>query len=272
MRYLTYIPQPPLSDFVEIFWLYESQHASHAKERVLPTGTVQLIINLQADLIQTYDRHNHALYQSFPGCLIAGPATEFGVIDTASQVSTLGVSFKPGGAFPFLKLPACELQDMDVSLETLWRAEAGYLREQLLAAATPAAKFRILEQTLLAQASRSQARHPAVVFAVQELQKPATPPISAVTEQIGLSPRCFIQRFREEVGITPKLFGRIQRFQQVLRRIEPEQEVDWADVALSYGYFDQAHFIHDFQAFSGLNPTAYVAQRGRHYNHIPLPD
>jgi methylphosphotriester-DNA--protein-cysteine methyltransferase len=272
MRYLTYIPQPPLSDFVALFWLYENDQASHTKERVLPTGMVQLIINLHADLIRTYERHNHEQYQSFPGCLIAGPTTEFAIIDTASQLSTLGVQFKAGGAFPFLKLPACELQDMDVSLEILWGAEAGYLREQLLAAATPAAKFRILEQTLLAQAARSQARHPAVVFAVQELQKPTSPSIAAVTEQIGLSPRCFIQHFRQEVGVTPKLFGRLQRFQQVLQRVEPQQPVDWANVALSCGYFDQAHFIHDFQTFSGLNPTAYLARRGQHYNHVPLPD
>ncbi|MCK6628875.1 MAG: helix-turn-helix domain-containing protein [Anaerolineae bacterium] len=272
MRYQTYIPRPPLANFVELFWWYESDRVIHTKERVLPTGAVQLIINLHEDVIRTYNPHNPEQFQSFLGCLVAGPYTEFTVIDTASQVSTLGVSFKPGGSFPFLKLPTCELQNMDVSLDTLWAAAASCLREQLLEAATPRARFRLLERALLAQLTESPAPHPAVAFAVRELQKPIIPPISTVTDQIGLSPRCFIQHFRQEVGLTPKLFSRVQRFQRVLLRLQPDQAVDWADVALSCGYFDQAHFIHDFQAFSGLNPTTYLAQRNGHYNHVLLPD
>jgi AraC-like DNA-binding protein len=271
MRFQTYIPQPPLGDFVELFWWYEHDRVVHFKERVLPTGAVQLIINLHEDMIRMYNPHNPEQDQRFPGCLVAGPYSEFTVIDSASQVSTLGVSFKPGGAFPFLKLPACELQNMDVSLDTLWGAAAGHLREQLLEAATPRARFCLLERALLAQLVDSPVLHPAVAFAVQELQKSSLPSISTVTDQIGLSPRCFIQRFRQEVGLTPKLFGRVQRFQQALRRIQGEQQVDWADIALSCGYFDQAHFIHDFQAFSGLNPTTYLAQRNGHYNHVSLP-
>lgn len=270
MLFQSYLPQPPLSDFIELFWLYENHQASHTKERVLPTGAVQLIINLHEDIIHTYDRHQQA--QRFPGALVAGPYSEFNIIDTASQVVTLGVTFKPGGAFPFLRLPACELQNMDVPLETLWGAASGYLREQLLAAATPLAQFRVLEQALLARIRQPETRHPAVAFAVQALQKPGAVSVAAVTSQIGLSQRCFIQHFRAEVGLTPKLFGRIQRFQQVLRSLHSAQQIDWADVALNCGYFDQAHFIHDFQAFSGFNPTTYLAQRGWHYNHIPLPD
>ena len=69
-----------------------------------------------------------------------------------------------------------------------------------------------------------------------------------------------------------KLFCRIQRFQEVLHLIGTGRQVEWADVALTCGYFDQAHFIHDFRTFSGLNPTAYLAQRSEHLNHVPLPD
>ena len=93
-----------------------------------------------------------------------------------------------------------------------------------------------------------------------------------MTERIGLSPRRFIQVFREEVGLTPKLFCRIRRFQEVLGLIGRGQHVEWAEVALACGYFDQAHFIHDFRAFSGLNPKAYLAHRGEHLNHVPLCD
>ena len=91
-----------------------------------------------------------------------------------------------------------------------------------------------------------------------------------MTDSIGLSPRRFIEVFSQQVGLTPKRFCRVQRFQHVLRSIYTRDSVDWADLALTCGYFDQAHFIHDFRAFSGLSPTAYADQRGRHPNHVPL--
>ncbi len=87
-----------------------------------------------------------------------------------------------------------------------------------------------------------------------------------------LSPKRFIQVFSEEVGLTPKLFCRVRRFQEVLRLIEKGQHIEWAEIALTCGYFDQAHCIHDFRAFSGLNPTTYLTHRGEHRNHVPLGD
>jgi methylphosphotriester-DNA--protein-cysteine methyltransferase len=273
MMFRTYIPQSPLSDFVNLFWFYEGYDPPHVKERVLPTGTMELVIDLRNDELRVYDRQDTERFQSFRGPLICGAHSEFFVIDTASQASILGVHFKPGGAFPFFELPAGELRDTHASLETLWGATAGELRDRLLEAGTPEAKFRFLERCLIAWAARPLARHPAVAFALNEFQG-ASPPrtVASVTERIGLSPRRFIQVFREEVGLTPKLFCRIRRFQEVLGLIGRGQHVEWAEVALACGYFDQAHFIHDFRAFSGLNPMAYLAHRGEHLNHVPLCD
>jgi hypothetical protein len=86
------------------------------------------------------------------------------------------------------------------------------------------------------------------------------------------SARRFIEVFTDEVGLTPKLFCRVQRFQETVRRIGMGRRVDWAGMALDCGYFDQAHFIHDFRAFSGLSPSAYAAQRTGHLNHVPILD
>lgn len=76
--------------------------------------------------------------------------------------------------------------------------------------------------------------------------------------------------FTEEVGLTPKLFCHIRWFQEVLRLIQRRRQVEWANIALACGDYDQSHFIRDFWAFSGLNPTAYLRVRGEHLNHVPL--
>ncbi|HLY16101.1 MAG TPA: helix-turn-helix domain-containing protein [Bryobacteraceae bacterium] len=271
MRFHHHIPAPPLSEFVALLWLYEDYSQPHEKERLLPDGSMELVINLHQDRARIYDSHDPGKYRTLRGSLVAGAHSEFFVIDTAQQFSVMGAHFKPGGGFPFFGLPVAELHNTLVSLEDLWSGEAGRLRERLLEAVTPAARFDILEQALLARAGRRLERNPAVTFALREFHGlPHTRTIGEVTGQIGLSAKRFIQLFSEEVGLTPKLFCRVRRFQRVLRRLQKGQQVAWAAVAADCGYFDQAHFIHDFRAFSGLNPTTYLARRTGHLNHVPL--
>jgi hypothetical protein len=99
-------------------------------ERVLPTGAMSLIVNLYEDRTRVYDREDVSKCQTLCGSIVCGAYSEFAVIDTAEQRSTVGVAFKPGGAFPFFKLPAEELQDTDVALDVLRGAGANDLREQ----------------------------------------------------------------------------------------------------------------------------------------------
>ncbi|MEM8532539.1 MAG: helix-turn-helix domain-containing protein [Chloroflexota bacterium] len=267
----SHIPQPPLNNYVDVFWLYEDYIPAHAKERVLPTGTVELSINLHDDAIRIYDPQSPDRFQQFSGSVLSGAQSEFLVIDTTCQASIIGVHFKPGGAFPFVDIPVDELKNMTVSLETLWGLSAIELREQLMEASTPQSKFQVLERFLLSRMVDSRSPHSAVAFALEEFQRiPHLHTMADVTESLGFSSRRFIELFRQEVGLTPKRFCRIQRFQKVLRCIENGGQIDWADVAAACGYFDQAHCINDFRAFSGLNPTTYLAQNISHRNHVPL--
>jgi AraC-like DNA-binding protein len=267
------VPPAGLGDFVEAFYLQEGNVLSHTRERRLPDGSMDLVINLGNDTLRVDERQQSGQFQSFQGGVLSGTHSQFLVIDVSNLVLTLSVHFKPGGAFPFLPLPAAELSNAVVSLETLWGASARDLREQLLAADNPAARFAILSQFLLARLARPREPHPAVSFALAAFQVGrARPSISEVSERLGLDPKRFIRLFHEEVGLTPKRFCRVIRFQEVLRLIEQGQPIEWADLALDCGYFDQAHFIHDFQGFCGLTPQAYLAQRSAYRNHVPLPD
>jgi AraC-like DNA-binding protein len=111
--------------------------------------------------------------------------------------------------------------------------------------------------------------HPAVTFALSTFDRAShTTSISAVTDAIGMSAKRFIERFKAQVGVTPKRYCRIRRFQQAVGRAHRGDRVDWAQVALDCGYFDQAHFIHDFRSFSGLTPTDYQAARTPFQNHV----
>jgi AraC-like DNA-binding protein len=271
MLYQRRKPRWPLSDFVELLWLYDGATPTHDRERLMPTGSMDIVINLMDDEIRVYANDDPASVRRFRGSVFVGPHSEYFVIDTAEQARVAGICFKPGGAFVVIRPPAVELQNSHVGLHDLWGRAASDIRERLLEARTPDDKFRAMEDCLLAQLARPLARHPAVEYALGEIQaRPGAQTVSAITDRIGLSPRRFIQVFSEQVGYTPKLFCRVRRFQQVLHAIHGRRSVDWADVALSCGYFDQSHFIHDFRAFSGISPTSYLAGHSEHLNHVPM--
>ena len=258
MTPLTYVPRPPLSALIHFMWWYGAYGAGHRRERVLPGPVSELVIVLSG---------------ARQGPIFCGAQSESFVIETGDRPALLGVHFKPAGAFPFLRrMPADELHNQRVSLEDIWGAEAGALHERLHAAATPAARFRVLEAALIARLDGPPVRHPAVAYALGAIDAAPARPIGDITDQIGLSARRFIALFTAQVGLTPKLYGRVRRFQDVLVRVHGVADIDWTDVALTCGYYDQAHFIHDFRAFSGLSPTAYVRAGAPERGHVPLEE
>jgi AraC-like DNA-binding protein len=271
----------PLIDFVDNFWLYDGYTQPHFKERILPSGTIELVISLRDDELRIYEAAQPERCNRFSGALVSGAYGGFFVIDTAEEVSIMGVHFKPGGAFPFLGLPAGELADTHVNLETLWGRSAVELRERLCGAATPLERFRLLEDALLAHLFRPLEHHYAVPTALDAFGQPdAHATVRGVARHIGLSQRRFIQVFTEEIGLTPKLFSRVQRFQRTIALVRQATTPDWARLAVDCGYFDQSHLIRDFLMFSGFSPADYLRQQndlrqqGVHIkrNHFPLPD
>jgi len=259
-----------LAGFVDVLWFYDGPPRSHKMERLLPDGSMELVINLNEDEVRVYDRRDHRQYERLPGSVLIGPHSDFFVIDTAEQQSVVGVHFRPGGAFPFLRLPSGELYGLHVALADVWGHFAAELRERLIAAPSAEARFDLLEIALLQRLAKPLAFHPAVAFALGEFRGAARGAVAAVREKTGISERRFIELFRRQVGLPPKLYCRVRRFQSAIRRIPVGGTVDWTDVALASGYFDQAHLIHDFRAISGLSPGEYAELRTEHLNHVPI--
>jgi AraC-like DNA-binding protein len=204
--------------------------------------------------------------------VILGAHSEARLIETSIPTAVIGAHFRPGGAFPFLRPPAGEFHGAVVPFDEVWRGAAHDLRERLLEDRRPAARFRLLERFLRDQVVRPSTPHPAVTYALRELHAavPGAPTVAQVTDRTGLSQRRFIELFARQVGLTPKVYFRLRRFQRALRRLEAAHDHDLADLALDFGYYDQAHFNHDFKAFSGISPTTFLAQWAGRPNHVPV--
>jgi transcriptional regulator GlxA family with amidase domain len=168
---------------------------------------------------------------------------------------------------------ASDFLNQIVSLHDTWGASAEELRHRLLEAGDSERQFRILESSLCAAMQHAGkgrlGLHPAVAHALEDLRRsPHIQNITYLARESGLSRRRFSQLFSEQVGATPKLFCRLQRFLQIIERTKDAEKIDWADVALAGGYFDQAHMAHEFHEFSGLSPGRYLSAAHPHRYHV----
>jgi len=155
-----------------------------------------------------------------------------------------GIQFRPGGTYPFFRSPTSEIQNA-----LLWRSTL-----ELHGAV-------LLSQSINLESSSIEEQFCRIPHKVS---------VGEVMKEIGLRQRRFIELFSDQVGLTPKAFGRVRRFQRILETVHRKSEVNWVGVALDCGYYDQPHFIHDFREFSGLTPTQYLARATEHLNHVPL--
>jgi AraC-like DNA-binding protein len=249
------VPPPPLSAFIELLWYAAGWKPPHDRERHMPDGSVAMVILL-----------GHGGAAGPESSMIAGARSEAIFLDTSRPATIIGVQFKRGGAGPFLDVPVSELTNTHAALGDV--AGPVSLRDRLLEAGDPETRLDVLQQWLMQRLLRRPDRDPAIAWAVRQFEHQPHIRISAVADRIGRSSRWFIDRFATEVGLTPKVFSRVQRFQLALRQMHETANVDLADLAVDTGYFDQAHFSHDFRSIAGITPTAYLSARTDHPNHV----
>lgn len=263
-------PTAPLDLFVESLWVCQGDSGPRRLERVLPSGAAQLVVNLAEDQTRVYREAPPGLVcVTAPGSILSGITSHAQLIDTDEQADVAGIAFRPGGTVPFVAHPAHELANADVPLDAIWGdATTRRLRERLLGAGAPAAALDVLERTLW-DVWRNRGWHPAVAFALDHFRtRPSAARVADVTAAVGLSEKRFIERFKSEVGVTPKRYCRLLRFQQVVTTAHALQDAAWAELAVSCGYADQAHLIHEFREFSGVTPRAYEQGKTAYQNHV----
>ncbi|HEU0032138.1 MAG TPA: helix-turn-helix domain-containing protein [Kofleriaceae bacterium] len=265
MRYSARPPDPRLREHVEYLWMLRDAPA-HARERIVPSGTLELVINLHADAFRIFDPFA-GTERTLRGAIVSGCYARAFEIDTTAHAHIVGVHFKPGGAARLLGAPPGALANDHVALDALWGRDATELRERLIAAPRP---LELLEQALLARLrERPSARVAAAVAALDHAERE----VGNVARALGLSRRRFIEIFTEDVGMTPKRYAIVRRFQRALVAARRWPSTTWASIAVACGYYDQAHLCRDWSELTGVSPTEFVGARDIEVkdNHVALP-
>lgn len=266
-------PRPPLDRFIECFWHLDGDTPGHTRERLLPTGSVSIVFKLRDDRIRVFADDTDPCGENLGQSVVIGPYARYFVLDTSRPRASVGIYFRPGGASALLGESAHAFANRHVALGNVWGRAAAELSERLSAPTTPEAAFSLVEQTLIARLREPPRQHPAVAFALRQMAaKPALARISDLRAETGYAPKRFIELFRDAVGLTPKSFCRVQRFQQVIDRLARGGRVEWAAVAADGGYCDQSHLNREFRAFAGITPGQYRPAAANSPNHVPIHD
>lgn len=267
----THIPKFPLSQFVDHFVYYEGYNPEHSIDRFLPDGNTEIIIDFDDGPQFIYDNQTLKEIQACHHVWASGVRTEFISIPSGKNAAMFIVSFKKGMAYPFFPMPMTEMSDRVVDADLLWGNDFAFLREHLLGIPEIGRKFQAAENFLLKHFQARFSLNPSVEYALAEIIRlPDQINLARLNQSIGYSQKHFIDMFKRQVGITPKAYLKIIRFQKAINEIEQHQQVDWSTISLDCGFYDQAHFINDFKSFSGFTPEEYVRRKNDVLNYVPV--
>lgn len=264
-------PEGVLAQFIDFMWIDRGYTPTWTRERLLPSRLCALIVNLRGEPFQLYQTSDAASPQAVSDIVISGMQSRPLVLDAASRAATIGAVFRPGWAWALFDRPIDEFTDQTIALGDLWPRTAPLIRERLAEAPTSADAFRVLEHLLKQQLDRPLRPHPAITLATEIFDaSPASLSVEDVADRTGYSQRRFSELFREQVGLTPKQYARISRFQKVLDSISRRDNIDWIDITFTAGYYDQSHFIRDFRQLAGCTPTEYMQSKTQNVNHVAI--
>jgi AraC-like DNA-binding protein len=274
MIFHAHIPIFPLDHFVENLIYFEGFSTSHNLERFLPDGNTEIIIDLSESPQYIYDNESLKKIQTCRYAWVSGVRTQPITIPSGRGSRMLIVAFKKGRAFPFYPFPISELMDTVAEADLVFGGKFHHLREQLLASKSVNQMFHLVEEFLLQQAGnvfQADGAAKCIEYAVSNMiHKPSLRQLHQLSDEIGYSQKHFIALFRQQVGVSPKQYLKIMRFQKAIRAIENTGSIHWSDLALESGYYDQAHFIHDFKLFSGFTPKEYMKRKAVTLNYVPV--
>ncbi|MFB7825321.1 AraC family transcriptional regulator [Streptomyces hydrogenans] len=263
MEYVGRVPAPPLDRYIDDIY-YMAGVPSHRRIVVPPMPSAHLVINL-GEPARLWDSDPSVPPEVVSDGWFVGLWTRRFLYEYPTRVRLAGVHFKPWGVSAFVDVPASDLRDRWAPSDALWKGSMGRIRDRAGEATSAAEVLRILEEELRSRLVETPSRGLDLVQHTGKWLETShgAIPVGSLALAAGVSTTTLAAQFKAHVGVTPKKVARMYRFAQLIRSVDAQHAVDWADLALTAGYFDQAHFGKEFKDFTGRTPTEYLALRRR---------
>jgi AraC-like DNA-binding protein len=258
-EYVRQAPAAPLRRYLASYTGYRQRDLPPAVHRGLPSPSLTLIFTLDEPLFIAAHPDTAQAPGSF-GTLLGGLHTSPALITHEGAQSGIQIALKPAGARALLGLPAGELTQLDLPADAVLGPAGARIYTRLREAATWPERFAVLDQEF-SQLAVDKASPPEVGYAWRLLLgSGGAVPVAELAARTGWSTRHLANRFREEIGLTPKAAARVIRFDRAKRVLVAAPPGNLADLAVACGYFDQAHLAREFRALAGCPPSQWLAE------------
>jgi len=254
----THILEKPLANYIESIFYYKGFKPDHSIERVVPTGHVFIIFELDGFEYHTFDRETLKPNGSYKNVWVSGMHKDYLSISAHQDSEMLVIQFRTGGSYPFFKTPIHQLNDKVIDAQELFGNEILKLREQILNGKNATEKFKSVEEWLTKKVDINKTARIEVLDVLSQLKTNSVTESSKIIASYPNTQKHLINQFKIYFGLTPKVFHRIFRFNEILKQIQNKQHLIWPQIAYEFGYSDQSHFIKEFKEFSGFNPQEFI--------------
>lgn len=248
MLYKEIPPPPVLSDIVRYFWIIESDDVSDVPLKY------RLFAESSPGLVFFYSHHYG---------LLSGLTDSHREFNINGKLGIIGAYLYPYCLPALFSLPAEQITNTQVEITDLLGSDGASLREQVTNASSNAQRVEIISSYLIRRKKQAVFSDEGILNCVRHIVKyKGAVAIDHVVQGTGISNRQFDRKFQTAVGIPPKVFSRLIRFQSTLQIPRSGKTKNLTTLALDAGYYDQSHFIRDFKEFSGISPKEYFKLDG----------
>jgi len=275
--YQVFAPAPELEPFVECFWdlVGPAPATPPDPEIVLPDGKTELLVHFGDDFfkLERDSKTGKDTYVRQARVLMSGQLTERILLRPSGRIGVVSVRFKAAGAARFFNLPYEEIVDQVIDFSKYEKETASTLTKKIEEPSTPALRFQVLQDFLIGRLQKQESREDIFVREACRhiVQSEGAYSVQELVKLIGFSERQLERKFKQQVGLTPKLLSRIMRFQKFIALARSSGKMNLADASVSCGYHDQSHFIRDFTKFSGVSPRDYLSSSHPLSDHLTTP-
>jgi len=260
MKYRQWQPPAQLKNYIRYFWVIESDAGEPVPKtyRPIADGCPGLIFQPSET-----DALHDDVKQKLPGLFLYGQTVQPRTLYTKGGLLLTGVCFYPHALKSVFGLPAAELTDTCIDLGLTFNKHNKHLTEQLICTPSFDGQFDLLSSYLskLIQINNADSDKPTHYALGQIIQANGNIELKQLLKEINMTERTFERKFNHHVGISPKLFARICRFQTSLQQLKSSNYNKLSDIAFDNGYADQSHFIRAFKEFAGYSPNQLNKQK-----------
>lgn len=260
MRYNLILPSALLKKYIDYFFVIEKEKGeADIPTEVFPSPHTGMVFTF-GDALTTHIVHGKKPVELAIDHSISGFALEKSVYTNQNYLGVIMVGFKPWGAQPFLDFELDEFTNSKVDLNDLNRSKIRIIEDQIRTKKTDKERVGIIER-FLAESLRPVREDSLIIDSVNRIFKNCgNETIYHMAKDYDLSQKQFTRRFVKSVGVNPKIFSRLVRFQRMIGLMD-KKEFGLLDVAFESGLFDQSHFIREFQSFTNETPKEYLNRK-----------